>query len=299
MKPATVPARMSSHAAWTALADGIHVRQSRAFWMNSTVLLDSEHTVIVDPGVLPSELDDIARLVNQAEPEQVTLLFTHGHWDHVLGKPWWPRARLLAHDRAAAEMRAGEAKIRGEAEALAAQHGESWPRPFAPPRVDDAVSGQRFLKLDPWSLVLRDAPGHCDSQLTVHLPDPGLLIAADMLSDLEIPILNAAPSVYRRTLETLRPLAEGGAFEALVPGHGSPAVGRAEVAARLRADLEYLRALERGVAEARAAGLSLEAAQERLAAMEYVGKHSDVCPTESLHRDNVKFAWEDAWPAKT
>lgn len=286
-------------SAWTVLADGIHVRQSRAYWMNSVVLLDSEHTILVDPGVLPSELDDIARLVNQAEPEAITIVFTHGHWDHVLGRPWWPNARVIAHDRAAAEMQADAAKIRAEAGALAAQHGEQWREPFTPPRVDDAFSGQRFLKLDPWPMVLRDAPGHCDSQLTIHLPESNLLLAADMLSDIEIPILNTGPAVYRRTLETLQPLVQGGAFDALVPGHGAVAMGGEEVAARLESDLGYLAALERGVREARAAGLSLEAAQERLAALEYVGKHSEIYPTTEMHRDNVKFTWEGERPAPT
>src|SRR5262245_60245195 len=71
-----------SPGAWTDLGGGVFVRQSRAYHMNSLVLLDSEHTVLVDPGVLPSELDDLARLVRQAEPEAVTLLLSHSHWDH-------------------------------------------------------------------------------------------------------------------------------------------------------------------------------------------------------------------------
>jgi hydroxyacylglutathione hydrolase len=280
--------------AWTLLAEGIHVRQSSAYWMNSVVLLDSEHTVLIDPGILPSELDDLGRLVHQAEPEAITVIFTHGHWDHVLGMPWWPKARLIAHDRAAAEMRDDTAKIRAEAEALAAQHGERWEKPFTPPRVDEAVSGQRFLKLDSWRFVFRDAPGHCDSQLTVHLPDVNLLIAADMLSDIEIPILNGPPPVYRRTLETLRPLAAGGAFDAIVPGHGGVALGREQALARIDADLGYLDALEREVRAAREAGLTLEAAQEQLSEMSYVGKDSTIYPTVEMHRDNVKFAWDGA-----
>ena len=277
--------------AWLEIGDGLHVRQSRAYWMNSVVLLDPDHTVIVDPGVLPSELDEIARLVRTAEPVSVTLLFTHGHWDHVLGRPWWPSAPVIAHDACAAEVVERCDHIRRESEALAAQHGERFERPFEPFRVDQPVSGQRFLKLDPWRLVLRDAFGHSVSQLSAHLPDLGLLLAADMLSDIEIPILNQPPAVYRRTLETLQTLADGGAFEALVPGHGGVAVGRDAVDERLRTDLEYLATLERGVAEARSAGLTLEAARERLDAMEYTGKHSDGYSMVETHRRNVERTW--------
>lgn len=278
--------------AWTVVAENVHVRQSRAFWMNSTVLLDSEHTILVDPGVLPSELDEIAKLVNQAEPEKVSLLFTHGHWDHVLGAPWWPKARVLAHDRCAAAIARDVEKIRTESAKIAKEHGEAWRAPFSPPRIDDASSGQRFLKLDPWKIVLRDAYGHSDSQLSVHVPELGLLVAADMLSDIEIPILNTSPAVYRATLETLRPLAEGGAIETLVPGHGSIAFGPEAVVERVRRDLAYLAALEREAGSARRSGLDSEATQQRLAAMDYAGKDDATYPMNETHRKNVKLAWQ-------
>jgi hydroxyacylglutathione hydrolase len=281
-------------ASWTVLAEHVHIRQSKAYWMNSVVLLDSERTIVVDPGVLPSEIEEIAKLVRQAEPEDVSVLLTHGHWDHVLGRPWWPKASVIAHDACAAEMRARVERIRSESEKLAAEHGEQWPRRFEPFPVDEAVSGQRFLKLDPWRLVLRDAFGHSDSQLSIHLPELGVLIAADMLSDIEIPILNRPPDVYRRTLETLLTLAEGGAFEALIPGHGSIAIGADAILARLRTDLDYLGALERGVVEAHSAGLTLEAAREKLGALEYTGKHSTVYSTVEFHVRNIGVAWEGA-----
>src|SRR4029077_21049500 len=119
-----------SAPAWIDLGHGIHVRQSKAYWMNSVVLLDPDHTVLVDPGVLPSEIEEIARIAGAAEPDTVTLLFTHGHWDHVLGRPWWPDAGVIAHDACGAEVRGRVDHIRREAEALAARHGERWEHPF-------------------------------------------------------------------------------------------------------------------------------------------------------------------------
>jgi glyoxylase-like metal-dependent hydrolase (beta-lactamase superfamily II) len=279
-------------AAWSELGDGIHVRQSRAFAMNSVVLLDPEHTVIVDPGVLPSELDDIARMVRGAEPLDVTLFFTHAHWDHVLGRPWWPKAKTLAHDRFADEVRAERAAIAREAEGLAARHGERWERGFAPFTPATAVSGLRFMRLDPWRLVMRDAPGHSASQLTCHLTDHGLLIAADMLSDIEPPILDGPCAPYRETLEALRVLAEHGAIETLIPGHGAIAAGRDAVLERFRTDLDYLAALERGAREAVERGQTLEVAREALAGMDYTGRRSATYPTEAFHRENIRFAFQ-------
>jgi glyoxylase-like metal-dependent hydrolase (beta-lactamase superfamily II) len=283
---------MNPADAWTDLGDGILVRQSRAFAMNSVLLLAPEQAVVVDPGVLPSELDDLAAVVSAAECEAVTLFFTHAHWDHVLGRPWWPGARTLAHDRCGPEMRAERASILREAEAIAAAHGERWTRGFEPFRIDQAVSGLKFLRLDPWRLVLRDAPGHSASQLTAHLADHGLLIAADMLSDIEPPILDGPPGPYRQTLTALEVLADNGAIETLIPGHGAIARGREAVRARFRTDLGYLDALETGAREAARRGLSLDAAQEMLAAMDYTAKHTAPEWVGPLHKENIRVAFE-------
>jgi len=280
--------------AWTDLGDGIMVRQSRAFAMNSTLLLAPEHTIVVDPGVLPSEMDDLAGLVREAEPRQLTLFFTHAHWDHVLGRPWWPQAQTLAHDRLAAEVRAERAGILHDIEALAIEHGERWTSGFEPFTPDLAVSGLKFMRLDPWRLVLRDAPGHSASQLTCHLTDQALLIAADMLSDLEPPILAGPCEPFRDTLKALLLLAENGAIETLIPGHGRVAHGRTAVLERFRVDLDYLDALEAGVRAAAARGQTLAATQEALAAMDYTAKDTALAWVEPFHLENIRFAYESA-----
>src|SRR5689334_20008554 len=104
----------TARAAWTDLGQGIRVRQSRAFQMNSVALFHPEHTTLIDPGVLPSELNDIAAETRAAQPKTVTLLFTHAHWDHVLGRSWWPAARTLTHDRFSADLERTMEWIRDE-----------------------------------------------------------------------------------------------------------------------------------------------------------------------------------------
>ncbi len=258
--------------------------------MNSVLLLHPEHAVVVDAGILPSELDDLARVVRNANPAALTLLFTHAHWDHVLARPWWPTAQTLAHDRFAAETRRESARIQDEIRSLATKHGESWERGFTPFRPDQAMSGLRFLKLGPWRLVLREAPGHSTSQLTVHLPDRGVLMAADMLSDIEPPLLDGPCRPYLETLRALRPLAEGGAITLLIPGHGSIARGKEAVLARLRGDLEYLERLESGVVSAHQEGLSPEAARDRLKALAYPSRGADDAGLKE-HLENVDIAY--------
>jgi glyoxylase-like metal-dependent hydrolase (beta-lactamase superfamily II) len=276
---------------WTDLGGGVRVRQSRVFWMNSALLLDPEHAVLVDPGVLPPELDELAAAVRAAGARAVSIVFTHSHWDHVLGRPWWPGAATVGHAGLGAGLRRDATTILGEAAACAAKHGASWSRGFQPFEPDLVVEDERSLALGPWRLVLREAPGHCDSQLTTHLPARRLLIAGDLLSDLEIPWLDQEPAAYRRTLERIEILATTGEIETLVPGHGSIAHGRTAVLERLHRDLDYLDALEAGVRAARDTGLTLEETQTRLAALDYLGKGA-AYPMDDVHRENVRFAWE-------
>jgi glyoxylase-like metal-dependent hydrolase (beta-lactamase superfamily II) len=282
---------------WSDLGHGVHVRQSRVFWMNSVALLHREHAIVIDPGVLPSELDDLARAVAKASPAEVTLVFTHGDWDHVLGRPWWPAAATLAHDRFASEVkRKRDAILRSGSEAVE-REGEKWTRGFEPFRPTLGVSGLHFTRIGPWRVVLRDAFGHSESMLSLHLPEHRLLIAADMLSDIEIPLLHQPCAVYRRTLHDLVPLAEQGAIETLIPGHGAVARDRAEVVARIRRDLAYLDELERRVHEALTKGLTIEQTEERLAAMEYTGKHSEYSMANA-HRDNVRLLYTSPPPRR-
>jgi glyoxylase-like metal-dependent hydrolase (beta-lactamase superfamily II) len=279
--------------AWTDLGGGVLLRQCRAFRMNSALLLDRAHAVLVDPGVLPSELDELAARVRGAAPDAVTLVFTHAHWDHVIGRAWWPGARTAGHPLLGAELQRDAEAILADAVRFAGEHGETWSAGFTPFAPDVAAGDGHELTAGPWRLVLREAPGHCDSQVTIHLPERRLLFAADLLSDLEIPWLDRAPAVFRRTLERLAALVTGGAVETLVPGHGTVAHGAQAALERVRRDLGYLDALETGVLEARRAGLTREETQARLAALDYLGKGA-AYPMDDVHRENVRITWESA-----
>jgi glyoxylase-like metal-dependent hydrolase (beta-lactamase superfamily II) len=290
MTAARTAEREVNMQAWIDLGTGVWVRQSKAFQMNSVALLDSAHTVLVDPGVLPSEIDDIADRVRSASPADISLVMTHAHWDHVLGRARWPHSPVITHDRFAADLERTLKWIHQEADGLAAKHGEAWKQRFEPFRASERVSGQHFARLGPWRVVFRDAFGHSISQLSLHLPEQRVLIAADMLSDIEIPTCNVPASVYLATLRTLEPLFTGGAVETLIPGHGTVARGRAAAIERLNRDLRYLEALEHEVAASHRSGVPLAETQKRLAGIADVERHPDF-PMREIHENNITLTY--------
>ena len=277
---------------WTDLGDGVHVRRSRAYEMNSVVLVRDAHAVVIDPGVLPSEMADLASFVAARAPrfEQVALVLTHPHWDHVLGRPYFPAATTVAHMGFADEAAGDAADIERSAKAWIEGAGEAWPRPFAPFEPDITVRGAVPLRLGPFDAVVYDVPGHCPSQIAFFFPAHGLFVAADMLSDIEIPWLDGPPWVYRRTLKELHWVFEQEDVRVLVPGHGAIATGRTDGYRRLLRDLDYLLVLEQRVGAARASGRSLEETLDDCARMDYLGKDAAYAMND-VHRENVRFTW--------
>ena len=192
------------HGAWTELGEGVWVRQSRAYAMNSVVLIKNGQAVVIDPGVTPSEMDDLSRFVTSRVPDfdRVAVIFTHPHWDHVLGKPWFPAATLVAHVGFADEIERDEADIERKARAwIEGEGGEPWPTPFTHFVPDLQFRGTLGHTLGAFPLLSYDIPGHSASQIALQFPEQGLFVSADTLSDIEIPWLDAPSWIHRKSLE--------------------------------------------------------------------------------------------------
>ena len=280
-------------SAWSEPVPGVRVRTSRCYAMNSVLLAAEAQALLIDAGVLPSELADIAASVAAVAPrfEDVALAFTHPHWDHVLALPWFPGATTFAHAGFHDELDRDAATIAADAEKWIRESGETPPQPFRPFKPSLTARGTALLTLGPFDVVTYDTPGHSGSHLALWLPAHGTLVAGDLLSDIEIPWLDAAPWVYRSSLKALHWLFEQEDVRLLVPGHGPVAYGRVNGYRRLLRDMDYLLHLEHGVGEAWKRGWSLEETRAELARMNYVGKDAEYAMND-VHAENVRFAWQ-------
>lgn len=198
--------------------------------------------LVVDPGVTPAELDDLAAGLAARRLHVAAGFATHPHWDHVL----WSRS-----------LGAGVPRFATAACVVAAAAGRD--RGLALAEVDaPGTDGELFAQLTPlpsggpgvvpWQGPRVDvvehrahAPGHAA------LLADGVLVAGDLCSDLEVPLLDldAADPLgdYHHALDLLDALAPDVRF--VVPGHGH--VGdRAELRRRLAADRRYLTDLASG-----------------------------------------------------
>ena len=280
-------------SAWTDLHANVRTRTSKCYEMNSLFVRADDHVLLVDPGVLPSELDELAAAAQAVSPkfDRVSLAFSHPHWDHVLGMPWFPGATTFAHVGFGDELLRDEAAIRKSATAGLAAHGETLPHEFQAYVPGLAARGTTLVHLGPFEVVTYDTPGHNGAHFAFWLPQHGVLFAGDLLSDIEIPWLDGPPWVYRASLKALHWLFEQENVRTVVPGHGPVASGRLAGYRRLLRDMDYLMHLEELVGDAWKRGLSLADTSRELARMDYLGKDA-MYSMNQVHAENVRFTWQ-------
>lgn len=269
------------------------IRHSGIWQLSSTVLPVGDGCIVVDPGYFPRELAELVALC-QRHGGARAVVFTHGHWDHVIGWSAFPDAAVWVSPSLADAMRSDSAQARKNL-AEAREFDGRWyvERPTAlawPPgdRVVALIDGgeQRIGAATIRSLLL---PGHSRDGLALLVAEAGLLLVGDYLSPCEIPFVEDLPA-YCATLERLLRLFDGDAaalgdtgpaapIRQVIPGHG-PSLSLAEARRIATADLRYLEAL-RACAAARDLPGALALPLPRAAAVPGMTEH---------HRENCQAA---------
>jgi glyoxylase-like metal-dependent hydrolase (beta-lactamase superfamily II) len=225
------------------VAPGVFVFTSALYATTTTVIAGADGgCLVVDPAIGPADLTELARWLAARHFRVRAGWSTHPHWDHVL---WSAELRAdvprYATPAAAAAASARRDVLLAEAEAEAPGH-------------DPALFGR--LTVWPGDEVPWDGPAaliiahdaHAPGHGALFLPSAGVLVAGDMCSDVEIPLVDGEADdpfgMYRTGLGRLAALS---GVRVVVPGHGHPGDGAA-FRARVATDMDYLDAVEAGVA---------------------------------------------------
>jgi glyoxylase-like metal-dependent hydrolase (beta-lactamase superfamily II) len=213
------------------ITTGVWVATSRWYATTSTVLLDGQGgALVIDPAFLPDELAAIPRDLADLGVRCIGGLATHEHYDHVL---WHPD---LGEEPRWASV--------GTAQRLAADRmGLLAPlADYLTPDLIDLAGHVRPLpdRSVPWAgprAVCIEHDAHAPAHVAVLVPGAGVLVAGDMLSDVELPMPADGESLehYAAGLATLADAVRAARW--LIPGHGTVTT---DPRARLEADLRYL-----------------------------------------------------------
>lgn len=224
----------------TKISAQVFVATGELYVTNSTVVSDGNGgCLVIDPAVTVAEVAMLAADLRSMSLRPRAGFATHPHWDHVL----WssdlgdvPRfASQLTVDTAERERTGLIEGVQGSAPG----HDMELFGMLTPLDKPDAI---------PWdgpAAVVITHQGHAPGHSAVFFPDSATLVAGDMCSDIEVPLLDldqADPvGDYLAALDALVTLP----VERVIPGHGGIGDG-AEFRHRIELDRAYLENLQRG-----------------------------------------------------
>ncbi len=225
------------------VAPGVFVATAQLYVTTTTVVAGADGgCLVIDPAVTVAELDELASWLSATGLRPVAGWSTHPHWDHVLWSGSLSGDVVRYATPRAVEVAARELPglVSGMEEAAPGHDLALFARlaPLGEPEIPWRGPRATVLAHD------AHAPGHG----AVFLPDTGVLVAGDMCSDTEIPLLGMEPTEtdpFGRYRHGLGVLADVPGVRVVVPGHGH--VGdAAEFWRRIAADFGYLDAVQAG-----------------------------------------------------
>ena len=231
------------------VAEGVLIHESEFIKSNAVVVQGKAGVLLIDPGILGSEMVAIADDLRKLDQPVVAGFSTHPHWDH-----------LLWHARLGGAPRYGTAHCAADIQAFLSN--PSWKDDVAE-ELPPEVAGEAALDLlglikglpaettqIPWDgpqIRIIEHQAHAPGHAALLIEERRVLVAGDMLSDVLIPMLdlNAANPIedYLAALRLLEGVA--GNVDVVIPGHGSVG-GADQVRARIEQDRAYVQALRDG-----------------------------------------------------
>ena len=245
------------------VADGVLVRQSEFCESNAVVVVGGSGVLLVDPGVDGSDLAALADELEALDQHVVAGFSTHPHWDHLIWHARFGSSPRYGTQRGALTARARLTDARTKAARIAEQVPlellgliEALPEGTdrftdgadrIPDGADRIPDGTDRI---PWkgpSVRVIEHQAHAPGHAALLIEDRRVLIAGDMLSDVEVPLLDLdAEAPIEDYLEALRMFdAVADDVDVVIPGHGSVGNGE-QLRRRIDQDRAYVLALTEG-----------------------------------------------------
>jgi glyoxylase-like metal-dependent hydrolase (beta-lactamase superfamily II) len=280
------------------LGERVLVLQHCPWAENITVLDAGPSLVVVDTWSSPQAAARAKALIDKRFHKPVShVINTHYHWDHTFGNQVFAGTVIVGHASCVepmnAEYRTPELRLKALDQALQGTSGQM--REFLTALKAEVGEGFRLtipnhlvtdrdmLRVGDLSICLYHVPGlHTVTNLTIHVPELGLLFTRREFNKGSLPILEPGLDMTKLIASLEAVQATGRPVRYLVCGHGDPVENP-----DLAAPLAYLRLLAKTVQTARQQGRTLDQNRDdaSLNAIPEVAKYPKV------HQANLELLW--------
>lgn len=210
---------------WEQLGPGCARRRLPGLDVTVGLVVGTAALVVIDTGATLAEgarlLEEVRELTGR-QPTDVVL--THGHFDHVLGTPAFPGARVHGAAGLADHLTACRAELREDAVRHGVDPAEAAEAVDALVVPDHEVGAVCEIGLggDRAALLVPAGPGHTAHDLAVVVPGtPAVVFCGDLVEESGEPQAgpDAVPAGWPAALDRL--VERGGETAVYVPGHGA------------------------------------------------------------------------------
>lgn len=217
------------------------VFQSVLYQTTSTLVDLKDALLLCDPCWTPDEVMRIQAYVNQIRRGRpLFIFFTHNDFDHILGAGAFPDAHVIASE--AFGRTQDSARILKQIHQFDQMYYWTRSYPIVYPKADTVIrkNGQQMI-IGNSTCTFYLSPGHTSDGLFVYIESPGVFLAGDYLSDVEVPFIEETGyDAYVQTIHLAKAIIEQSPVRLLVPGHGSPTANQKEMMRRVTFAAEYL-----------------------------------------------------------
>lgn len=230
--------------------DEFTVFESQLFKTTSVVVHTEDVIIVVDPNLLPIEVEEIRQYVDEKKGEKpIYLIFTHSDWDHIVGYGAFPEAKVIASEQF---VQKESGKILEQLIAFDNEYYIDRPYPITYPKVDIEVKydGQQ-LHIGNTVLTFYKAEGHTNDGIFTVIDRLGIWIAGDYLSNVEFPFIYDHSERYEETLRKTDTILTSHEIQFLVPGHGHLTNKMDEIKKRKEQSLNYIKLLRELIKESK------------------------------------------------
>jgi hydroxyacylglutathione hydrolase len=257
------------------------VFESALYRTTTTLVRLKEGLLLVDPNWLPDEISFVKHYITEHFPNQsLHILFTHSDYDHIIGYGAFPEAKTYG-SKAFSQSDHKEAVVQEimnfyNTYYIVNEHSVEYPC------LDTVVAKNgQIVNLGGMPVHFFLSPGHTDDGLFAIIPDLGIWIAGDYLSNIEIPMVDGRFSDYFETLQKMMDIYS--CFQTiniLISGHGDIALSRTDIFRRIRNDTLYLSHFEKNLTSFdRIDGEHIS---------DFITRYSSNPQLMKIHRDNVE-----------
>jgi len=216
---------------------------SQFLGMNSGVVYQEKAAYVVDPGVFPQEVKKIQDFLKKENLEQITVLLTHTHGDHISGwfafkdYPTYGHKCISGKSR---EVRDNDVRyLKGMYRKQGIEDTDNlvFPEPII--YLEDGIEES----IPPYTFIFYHVPGHSPDMSAIVIPEEKMLFSGDMLIQGPTPFILHSTRLYWKSLQRFQELVEQYDLHCLIPGHGKPARSQNEILERIEHEKKYLKNL--------------------------------------------------------